>query len=227
MTAHPFSPYIPQGGPGALRKVFTAWQKLLETYEQQTTQAFGGDHAYVYTERATLSLLAAAFWGTGGSALEEYSTGKLTQSGNGRIDLFGLINSETAYAFEAKQGNLSITSTDEKLFLSKTRKLLDAAFSDVGKVLVDEAHHRFGLAFCVPYYTPKPTERGKDFKQYLLVETVKRQFSTYVAALRQPEFSFVVPFLSQSPYVRLDGKHYPGVVMVGRERKRGHNKNAP
>ena len=88
---------------------FKAWELSILRYYERTDH----DLPWWYTERANISLLAAAAWLCGGIALEEYPIEKGFCGDNyeGRADLYLTIGEE-GYAIEGKAMKVSLNFKD-------------------------------------------------------------------------------------------------------------------
>ena len=129
-----------------LEKILRTWVKLNERFFIQSR-----DGSWWYNERASISVLAAAAWMTGGVALEEFSAKKKQNKveHSGRADVY-LNLSGREFACEAKFIWLSINSKNP---ISKIKGALDNAYQDA-KSLNRSEGRRFGVCF-VPIYLPK------------------------------------------------------------------------
>jgi hypothetical protein len=101
-----------------LEKILWTWVKLNERFFSQKR-----DGSWWYNERASISVLAAAAWMTGGVALEEFFA-KKKQKGRehaGRTDVY-LKMGKSEFACEAKFMWLSAKSTNAISRIEKTLK---------------------------------------------------------------------------------------------------------
>jgi hypothetical protein len=131
---------------GNLRKILRTWVKLNEQFFIQSR-----DGSWWYNERASISVLAAATWMTGGVALEEFSAKKKQNKveHSGRADVY-LNLSGREFACEAKFIWLSVRSKNP---ITKIKNALDSACKDA-KCLNRNEGRRFGVCF-VPVYLSK------------------------------------------------------------------------
>lgn len=154
-----------------LRPLLEEWVELIKDYcaANQCT-----DNPWWYGERANLGLLAGAAWRhrNGWHALEEFPTEKRrTRSGKkkidpvkpddgvekkkksprGRCDLY-VSHKSTGFAIEAKQAwqNLSPGTRKDRFAQAMTQ-----ARRDAGNLHADEAAHRVGCVFVVPFISTK------------------------------------------------------------------------
>ncbi len=89
----------------AWTKILKNWIQVHKIYYQQS----GNDKAYIYNERASISLLAASIWKSGGIAIEEYKAKKIRneETKNGRVDLWFSLDGYSAVV-EAKHLRRSV-----------------------------------------------------------------------------------------------------------------------
>jgi hypothetical protein len=193
------------------------------------------DNSWWYNERASLSLLAAAAWGVKGwGALEEYSTTKQGvvpankvdegQIKRGRCDLW--LGNRTGYALEAKQAWQSIGARANNV---NVWKALRHAWSDAGKLTVDEADKRLAAVFVSPYIAVSDILKSGSGKKPV-VDRVKvcARVDDWLTTLnlkgdpRVHAFAWVFPRQCDL-YLGKDNKNlFPGTVLIMSERKRSH-----
>jgi hypothetical protein len=130
------------------------------------------DFPWAYNERASLSLLAAAAWKSGGVALEEYSVEKrrLRADGQrrkidrykmGRCDLYIQLRSGLEMLFEAKHAWLYVGK--ENYSMVGVEKALSIAGRDAFELHNEEATLRYGLCFVSIYkHFPKGKKWSKE-----------------------------------------------------------------
>ncbi len=158
-----------------LRPLLVQWTQLIQEYCEENHRT---DNPWWYGERANLSLLAGAAWRlqNGWHALEEFPTTKRRTAGGtkavepvvpeggiekkkksprGRCDLY-VSHRSTGFAIEAKQAwqNLSSATRRDRFSEAMTR-----ARRDAGNLHSDEADHRIGAVFVVPFI---PTDSLRD-----------------------------------------------------------------
>jgi hypothetical protein len=147
---------------GTLEKILWTWVKLNEQFFIQSR-----DGSWWYNERASISVLAAAAWMTGGVALEEFSAKKRQNKieHSGRADVYLNLNGRE-FACEAKFTWLSVRSKNP---ITKIKDVLDSACKDA-KCLNRNEGRRFGVCF-VPVYLSK----GNVLQFDTLIESLQKK----------------------------------------------------
>ncbi|MDE8756762.1 hypothetical protein PZA22_19965 [Pectobacterium polaris] len=224
-----------QGSDKELESLLSAWVKAIVRY----TSANEYDNPWWYNERASLSVLAGAAWTLKNwLALEEFSTLKRhrtlepgVDSGSlrhGRCDLF-VQSPNTSFAIEAKQTVQSIGArSDGYTFANRAMR---KAWADSGDLNNREAYRRFAVTFIVPYIPTSEVLIKEDDEGRVCPRKVERaikdwltdQSSFFGASMKRTDFAFIFPQLGNQHY-SLNGKYYPGVVIVFEERYRAHRR---
>ncbi len=184
----------------SLGPVLDSWNTLIGKYCQ--TQP--NDLPYWYNERATLSMVAAAAWASGGIALEEYSSPKRAgprgDVGNGRADLWIRVGS-LELGLEAKQAWPTIVGAQRQ---DCVRGAMAEAVRDARCLPYSAAPQRAGVVFAVPDVAPK------HFDAFAALEVVHQ--------IRKTPHDFAAWWFSPPPWPRspITSYRYPGVVLLGR-----------
>lgn len=216
-----------------LENLLNAWVKAIVRY----TTANKHDNPWWYNERASLSVLAGAAWTLKNwLALEEFSTLKRhrtlepgVDSGslrNGRCDLF-VQSPNTSFAIEAKQTVQSIGARSDGYTFAY--RAMRKAWADSGDLSNREASRRFAVTFIVPYIPTSEVllNEGSEGKvcprkvERAIKDWLTKQSSFFGTPMNRTDFAFIFPQLGNQHY-SLNGKYYPGVVIVFEERYRAH-----
>lgn len=220
-----------------LENLLIAWVKAIRRY----TSANEYDNPWWYNERASLSVLAGAAWTLKNwLALEEFSTLKRhrtlesgVDSGSlrpGRCDLF-LQSPSSSFAIEAKQTVQSIGArSDGYTFVNRA---IRKAWGDSGDLSSREAYRRFAVTFIVPYIPTSEVLRKEDGEGKVCPKKVELAIKGWLTdqpiffgeSHKHTDFAFIFPKLGNQHY-SLNGKYYPGVVIVFEERYRAHRRQA-
>ena len=220
-----------------LGDLLNAWISAVERYTSQ----FPGN-PWSYNERAILSTLAGAAWTMDGwVAMEEFATSKRLRKlepgvdhgdklRNGRCDLF-VSSPEASFVFEAKQANQPIGARSDGC--SYAYKAMGAAWEDIGDIQVGEADYRFAATFVVPMIplgeiTPEGGTLGDICAKKVegfLKPWLEKTMGCLGKGAKHQDFAFVFPNLGNTDYV-MRGRHYPGVVLVLKERRRATSRSA-
>lgn len=219
-----------------LSVLLTAWVKAVERY----TSANERDNPWWYNERASLSVLAGAAWTLKNwHALEEFSTQKRHRTlkpgvdggslRNGRCDLY-VQSPQTSYAIEAKHTIQSIGSrSDGYTFMYRAMR---KAWEDSGDLSNWEADRRFAVTFVVPSI-PMSEVVIDDGVERVCASKVEQSIKSWLTeqpsytgpSLKKTDFAFIFPGLG-NPHYSLDGRYYPGVLVIFEERYRAHRRQA-
>lgn len=219
-----------------LEILFKAWIKAVERY----TNANDRDNPWWYNERASLSVLAGAAWTLKNwHALEEFSTQKRLRtldsgvdSGSlrhGRCDLY-IQSPETSFAIEAKQANQSIGARSDGY--SYLARALWKAWEDSGDLAHWEADRRFAVTFVVPTIPASEViddDSGK--KDSVCASKVGASIRKWLAdtpnftgpSMKYTDFAYIFPQIG-NPHYLMNGKYFPGIVVVFEERHRAHRR---
>jgi len=198
-----------------LTKLLNEWRDLVKSYHARTKN----DVCWIYNERATLSVLAGAAWRLGWIALEEYSTEKLAPSesegalkSNGRCDLW-LSHGKRSFAVEAKQSWQGIGS--QVKFQNKWAKgKYAAAFKDAGRLIRAEADSRLAVLFIAPSF---PAREIKDTGAAGATAMINDWLTTLPRDFKHIDaLTYIFP--KETRCFELDGRIYPGVVLLARQR---------
>lgn len=135
--------------------VFRTWAGFHSRYRDQT----GNDLAWWYRERPNLSVVSAAIWARGGSALEEYRNDKWNGPAQyaGRADQWAVLGG-FGYSIEAKHLYASLHGG---LREDPVARAMQEAREDVARV-DEDPEHRTAMTFVTPYF---PVGRGGDAEQ--------------------------------------------------------------
>jgi hypothetical protein len=141
-----------------------SWVPIIEAWAKNhwryVDAAGTRDVPWWYRERPNLSVLAGAFWQTGGVALEEYRNEKWGAQHPGRADLWAATSDQYEYSIEAKHLWLGLNGSDPEQRLASA---MEEAHEDAQKV--DEApHRRVALVICAPYATRPDREALRAFR---------------------------------------------------------------
>jgi len=218
-----------------LEELLNAWIKAIVRYTTANPQ----DNPWWYNERASLSVLAGAAWTLKRwHALEEFSTFKRyrtlepgVNSGSlrhGRCDLY-VQSPGTSFAIEAKQTvqSISIRSDGSTFYERAMRK----AWDDSGDLSKQEADRRFAVTFIVPAI-PKSEILVNDSKEEKVCaikvgKTINNWLDNQIdftgSSTKAKDYAFVFPQLG-SPHYLYNGRYYPGVVLILKERYRAHRR---
>lgn len=218
-----------------LENLLSAWVKAIVRY----TTANEYDNPWWYNERASLSVLAGAAWTLKNwLALEEFSTLKRHRTlepgvdrgslRHGRCDLF-VQSPNTSFAIEAKQTVQSIGARSDGYTF--TERAMREAWADSGDLSNREAYRRFAVTFIVPYIPTSEVLINEDGEGKVCPRKVERAIKDWLtnqagflgASMKRTDFAFIFPQLGNQHY-SLNGKHYPGVVIVFEERYRAHRR---
>lgn len=189
-----------------LKPIIEEWQRINSKYCNKNK---GKDALYWYNERASLSTLVGAIWLSGGTALEEFSSQKMSnrRKKTGRTDLWFEWQNKK-YLIEAKQdSSLSLSSS---IILKRIKNILTKeACDDAKKSLPRERLMRIGLVFASPYlHKSKRKELGnkiEDFKTNL--EQMCRADKSIFCACSFP---------NSARDLKYKDYYYPGAVLIGK-----------
>ena len=117
------------------------WTVLVGAYRDRQAD----DLPFWFNEEATVGMLGAAAWMSGGIAVQEYQHIKGMHHLPGYADLWMRIGQERI-SIEAKQA----WPRNLESLVSKATKALEAARSDVRAINLEEANQRYGCVFLVP-----------------------------------------------------------------------------
>jgi len=194
-------------------KLVKAWGDVLNRYLQREK---GYDLPHWNTEPSLNGFLAAAVWIANGVALEEYSTERLdedqkTTTGKGLLDLYFHLE-DLDCVVEAKQDWPTDSSEECR---ERINKFLDAADCQLDALRDDEDQANVGMAIC--WVCPKlgPNTQNE--------EAVLRQIAKSFEESADVIAIYHVPreereSLKDEDNADNDGRRYPGVIWVGRQR---------
>ncbi|MCI1037988.1 hypothetical protein [Pseudomonas putida] len=214
-----------------LRELLYAWVAAIERY---TTRFV--DNPWCFNERATLSTLAGAAWTLKDwVALEEFATSKRLRKlqpgvdhGDklryGRCDLY-VSAPNLSFAFEAKQAVQPIGGRANGY--SYAYKAIDAAWHDIGDIQSGEADCRYAATFVVPTIPVSEIYASRGESGEISARKVRAILKAWLEETmgclgkncKDHEFAFIFPELGNPDYC-IDGRHYPGVVLMLQERLR-------
>ena len=129
-----------------LKSLKPVFKKLLLVHQAYIDGEGNHDCPYWYNERPHISLLAAAVWLSGGTALEEYGTKKTKERKHGRCDLFIRTNKKTDFECEAKWLWLNLRGNVE-VSCDKVNEWLKWAVEETNKL---QGRKRLALCFVTP-----------------------------------------------------------------------------
>ena len=130
---------------GQLPSLAPVLREWIDANHEYCRRSKWADVPWAYNERASLSTLAAAFWLSGGVALEEYAEVKGLAAG--RCDLYGSIG-KNGYVLEAKLLWISLRGRHWRRAIDT--KLRDAR-KDVRKTRIQFGETRLAVVFVAPY----------------------------------------------------------------------------
>ncbi len=179
------------------------WFTILDEYEAAQSAPGEPDVAYWYNERATLSTLAGALWRSGALVLEEYRTrrgGNGPDGTSGRADLWCRYEGSD-YTIEAKQdAKMSYPATPASLAPWAAAQLTWASAQCSSDNFGGKT--RLALVFMVPSLLAAPTDD-------VLV--------ALSGAAEQLEADLKATYLkTAAPRSPINGRHFPGVILLGR-----------
>jgi len=199
-----------QGKAKVLKSIIGMWQKINNKY---CVRNKGIDALYWYNERASLSTLVGAIWKSGGTALEEFSSQKMShkRKKTGRTDLWFEWQGGK-YLIESKQAPPLALSSPRAL--KSINNILDEACSDAKKFLSKEHLERIGLVFVSPYLRQprmkKLDNHIKDFKTNL--EQMHRSDKSIFYACSFPNSARDLKYRDKDRCYY----YHPGVVLIGK-----------
>ena len=191
-----------KGQAEKVEPVLKSWQKVLATYEREVSEEKG----YPYSERAYVSLLAAAIWTLKGRnvAIEEYIARRRNNSG--RVDLWFQL-AETGYLVEAKrikrrfQGKQLLEFLDS--FLNEAIEQLSNLDKSETINQKKEPYKKLAIAFVIP------TLDDNAFELFL------KELSEIKNAAR---LDFIAPYRRNPTLLKRKGDNTQnrGLALVGR-----------
>jgi len=214
--------YVECGQFNEFKPILKAWCKVNKNYMNMNRS--GKDCPWKYNERALVSLLAAAAWTSGYSAIEEFTTLKGRRKDKtyrpGRCDLKIRIDGKN-YLFEIKKSRPHLGKKPREGDIKEVvdRNMLGClqkACRDAGR-LKSKAGKRFGLCFIAPVIFA--TEKNK------LVE----KLNVLIARLKKKERKYDLLswfFVTDWDSVLFSGKIYPGVFLLAKETKKYQRSNS-
>jgi hypothetical protein len=218
-----------------LRPLLEQWTQLIPEY----CAAFKcSDNPWWYGERANLSVLAGAAWRlqNGWHALEEYPADKRRTNGGkkgvepvvpedgvektkkksprGRCDLY-VSHRTTGFVIEAKQAWQNLSSATRK---DRFAAAMTLARRDAGNLHADEADHRIGAVFVVPFIPTKALrEPNAGKKAPIDTRKAATMVGDWIKNSRIGEHSGYAYVYTRhcGDYVSVKGDRvFPGVVLV-------------
>lgn len=204
-----------------LSPVLQEWITVVSTY----SESFKDDACYLYNERTSVGMLAAAAWRKNWVALEEFSTRKANRDAqyddaNGRCDL-KISSMSTSYAIEAKHvwQPTGTRVSDEWLYVNRQR---DLAKRDAQVIKRDQATYRLSAVFVSPRFKASDIQNSTNQKD--AVTSLIDQWLTGVETLPDVHaYAYVFPWRtrllmrgSKAQYV------WPGTLLLLSETKRIH-----
>ncbi len=147
-------------GRAFLMQAFRQWTANIFDYmEVHSTRSMTACHdaPYAYNERVNVSLLAAAFWRSGGVAIQDYAGARRGKK-RAEIDLFASgFGAKSDLNFEAKMAWPTLREKKTRRWTIAKRKL-DSATNDAKKITGVEGS-RIGLAIICPrVFIPKNSQ---------------------------------------------------------------------
>ena len=201
-----------------LSPVLQEWINVVSTY----SESYKDDACYLYNERTSIGMLAAAAWRLDWVALEEFSTQKANKDiadkhANGRCDL-KIANLSTSYAIEAKQAWQPKGSrvSDEWLYVNRMRNF---AKIDSQVLIKDQGTHRLSAVFVSPRF------KVSDIENFPNKEAITESINKWLKGLKKLEklhaYAYIFPWRNR---LLLRGENeqyiYPGTVLLISETKR-------
>ena len=186
-----------------VRPVLHHWIQCVSRY-----CSVADDAPYWYNERASLSTFAAAAWEAGGVAVEEYATykGRRKAGPPNRVDLWFCYR-RRSFVVEAKTAwphlgpGHRLTSSVERV-----KQSLNAALVGVQEYPKEGTH--LGVTFVAPSLPAK--QLG-----FTHVAALVGPLLNELVRLDHGFVSWVFPIAARE-FIGDDGRHYPGVIAIGR-----------
>lgn len=196
-----------QVGPvPALKPMLKSWLSLQRNYLRALASA---DVTWIYGERASLSVLAAAAWHCGGVALEEFSTDKksvtegselpVDTSAYGRCDLFLKVNKQE-FLIEAKPCWPGLRGRARTPLKTALRNATD----DARRTSTYRGARRLGAVFIAPHVPKSFVCDSNVLVQRFLADL--HTFSDCTIAWYFPR--------SARQFIAVDGRCYPGAAIL-------------
>lgn len=191
-----------------LEPVLEKFTELVETYCNRV-----GEPPYWFTERASVSLLAAAAWACGWVGVEEYSTRKVLANRedpnepihrHGRCDLFIQAPNRISFAIEAKQVVARPSDVE-----SATKLALRSARHDAMQLFSTEATARVAMLFLVP--TLPADAYGQHAVQF---DDWLKAITEELAGKRRVNHAYVFPAKARECLGPGRKGFWPGVVLI-------------
>jgi hypothetical protein len=193
---------LPEFGP-----ILKSWLELQVRYRRLSGQ---DDVTWIYGERASLSILAAAAWHSGGIALEEFSTDKkpivkgselpIDTSAHGRCDLFISIRGRD-FLIEAKPSWPSLRGEAK----ARVAKTLGVATADARRTSTYSGARRLAAVLVAPHL---PRAHAADSTRLV------RQFVTDLESFPGCAAAWFFPSATRQFSLVNDGKSYPGAAVL-------------
>ena len=202
-----------------LRQVLKEWIFVNNDYVRRWD---GWDAPWWYTERASVSTIAAAAWLAKGIALEEYTTSKTRNinrsrvvSGRGRCDLFVSVRDRRGedrdLIVEAKICWPSLTSG---AFRKRIKDGLVVACNDARRTHRDDGARRAGLLIVSPSVPKSQNEHLKELIQEF-VDFIRRQSRQSHCAV-----AWTFPPVARKLCSDMRPRLYPGTAILLRPLRR-------
>ncbi len=190
----------------SIRPILESWLSVQDEYFIQTKE-----YSWLYKERASISILAAAVWKSGNVALEEYSTIKGATDGTikkGRCDIYFTAGKE-GFAGEAKHVWIS---AGKSIHISLKKKLNDSLLlaKKSSIQLKSDEGRRLAICFAVPYFPKKDKNDLKNLINNFIEELSQTNAQAFA-------YYFVVDNFGDCFF---DNYYYPGNVILLKEIKR-------
>jgi hypothetical protein len=135
-----------------LKRVYSRWHDLMCSLVNDSKWKRQYSPPWCFNERALLGAFTSAIWLSGGKALEEYATSKmsadLSKFVRGRPDLWFTINNQLYY-LEAKRCLVTISSNPERM-TSLVKCSLNEARQDVRLNICQSDGKKIALVFVIP-----------------------------------------------------------------------------
>lgn len=216
-----------------LRPLLVQWTQLIQEYCEANHRT---DNPWWYGERANLSVLAGAAWRLqkGWHALEEYPAEKRRTNGGkvivepvvpedgvektkkksprGRCDLY-VSHRSTGFAIEAKQAWQNLSSAARK---DRFAAAMTLARRDAGNLHADEADHRIGAVFVVPFI-PLQLLRGPNGKAPVDTRMAADMVSAWIKDSEVSDhsaYAYVYTRASEDYTNEKKDRLFPGVILV-------------
>ena len=200
--------HIYSGRLRSIRPILESWLSVQEEYFKKAKE-----YSWLYNERASISILAAAVWKSGNVALEEFSALKRSKDKNtkqGRCDIY-FTAGQQGFVAEAKHVYIS---AGKSVHISLKKKFDDSLLSakESSLELQPDRERRLAISFVVPYF-PK---RDKNDLENLIDDFIEELSQTNAHA-------FAYYFVDNFNDCIFDDYYFPGNAILLKEIKRARS----